>query len=182
MLRKSHLEPKSLTKKLAVEWTASPGQTGHDTGGSGDSMHGHHSPRPHPHHTPQHNKSAFGVRHFTRSPFNPLAESTTGNESDSSRTLSPTRGRGHKDEEPETGILDGMKERLRPVSVPQEEYFHRTDRMYYVPWDVPLSPQTQITPKKVQDEVKGKLKSKIQNFETPNCKIPRVTSHVVRNI
>ena len=164
MFRKSHLEPKSLTKKLAVEWTVSPGQTGHDTGGSGDSsVHGpHHSPRRHPHHTPQqHSKSAFGVRHFTRSPFNPLAESTTGNESDSSRTLSPTRGRGHRDEEPETGILDGVKERLRAVSVPQEEYFHRTDRMYYVPWDVPLSPQTKITPKKVQDEVKGKIMKKI---------------------
>ena len=152
-----------MTKKLAVEWTASPGQAGHETGRSGDSVHGHHSPQQHPHHTPKHNKSAFRVHHFTCSPFNPLTESTMGNESDSSCTLSPTRGWGHKDEEPEMGILDGVKEHLRPVSVPQEEYFHHTDRMYYVPWDVPLSPQTRITPKKVQDEVKGKMKSKIQN-------------------
>ena len=56
-----------------------------------------------------------------------------------------------------TGILDDVKERLRSVCAPEDaEYFHRTNSMYYVPWDVPLAPQTRISPKKRQNEVSGK--------------------------
>ncbi len=58
-----------------------------------------------------------------------------GHDSDTSgRTLSPgsqsqSRGRKPKEEEPERGILDNVKERLKPVLLPEtnsEEYFHRS--------------------------------------------------------
>ena len=152
--RKTCIEPHIVSKKFA----AGSAVTASDLTSKDVGEYAHHSPRRQQ--QQQQNKSCFGVRHFSRTPFNPAAD-TTGQDSDTAaRTLSPPRGGRQKpmEEEPERGILDSVKERLKPVCAPQngEEYFHRTASMYYVPWRVPLSPQTRISPKKPQNEVSGK--------------------------
>ena len=55
----------------------------------------------------------------------------------------------------EVDILDMVKERLKSRTVRPEdsEYFQRTDKMYYVPWDIPMSPQSKMSPKKQQQVV-----------------------------